>query len=174
MASMLAGCVTRDRGHDLDGPYGSLPFASSLSEAIAICKKEAQEELSEDLEGLKKFGSAQYHTDKKAIRQIISIPCDTNYVDDDSFSSKRGLDIGEICNVSSNADLRVQKLIPDEDSVGDPYWNKPTIENTYLSVVHYPCKNGNGCEKVLTDSFPLRWVVRDPRKCNLPASSLKP
>lgn len=45
-------------------------------------------------------------------------------------------------------------------------WNKPTIENNCLSVVYYPCKNGNGCEEVLA-SDPVRWVVRDPSKCNL-------
>ena len=67
----------------------------------------------------------------------------------------------------------VTKLIPDEDSVDDPNWNKPTQRTIVLSVVHYPCKNGNGCETVLTDSWPVRRVLRDPSKCNLPASSLK-
>ena len=169
---MLAGCDTRDR-YDVDDPYNSLTFASSLSEAIAICKKEAQEELSEDLEGLKNYGSAFYHTDKDAIRKVTEIRCSTNYVDDDSVSRKRGLDLGEICNVSAEPPMWVEKLIPDEDSVNDPNWNKPTKRSIVLSVVQYPCKNGNGCEKVLVTEPDVRWVVRDPSKCNLPASSLK-
>ena len=170
VASMLAGCDVRKR---YDIKNSTLPFANSLSEAIATCKQEAQDDLSEDLKLLEKYGYARYHTDKDAIREVISIPCDTNYVARESVSRERGLDLGEICSVSSNADMRVQKLIPDEDSVDDPNWNNPTIENTYLSVVHYPCKNGNDCEKVLV-SDPVRWVVRDPIKCNLSASSLKP
>ena len=164
MASTLAWLDTRRR---YDVTSVSFPFANSLSEAVAICKQEAQKELSEDLVDLRKYGISRYHTDKEAIRQVISIPCDTNTVQDDFVSRDRGLDLGEICLVGDNAKIRVQKLIPDEYSIGDPNWNKPTIENALLAAVHYPCKNGNGCEEVLTKRPPIRWVVRDPRKCNL-------
>ena len=73
--------------------------------------------------------------------------------------------------------MRVQKLIPDEDSVGDPNWNKPFIKDAHLTFVRYPCKNGNGCEtmRISLDEYPyFDEIVRDPSKCNLPASSLKP
>ena len=154
IASTLAGCDNRRR---YDVTSVSTTFARSLSEAVAICKLEAQTELSEDLIELRKYGRSQYHTDKEAIRKVISIPCDSNTVKDDFVSRERGLDLGEICLVSSNAEMRVQRLIPDEYSVDDPTWNKPTIERAYLGGVFYPCKNGNGCEKVLTkkNSYPL-------------------
>ena len=169
-SSLLAGCDTRTR-YDVDD--SSLPFANSLSEAISICKKDSEADLRQDRKWLSDYGLASYHSDKRAVRQVLSIPCDTNYVDNDSVSRKRGLDLGEICNISDNATMRVKKLIPDKESVSDPNWDKPFVERVVLSVVQYPCKNGNGCEKILAGN-PVRWVVRDPSKCNLPASSLKP
>ena len=169
-STLLVGCDTRKR-YDVEN--SSLPFANSLSEAIAVCKKESQAELANDRKELKEIGFTRYHSDKEAVRQVLSVPCDTNYVDDTSVSKERGLDLGEICNVSSNATMRVQKLIPDEDSVNDPNWDKPFVQDIVLSVVHYPCKTGNGCEKILVRD-PVRWVVRDSSKCNLPASSLFP
>jgi hypothetical protein len=168
---LLAGCDSRQR---YDASDSSLPFANSLEEAIRTCKAEAQKNLDKDRDDLSRYGVTLYHSDKEAIREVVSIPCDTNYVDDDTVSEARGLDLGEICLVSSNATMRVVRLIPDQKSVDDPNWNKPKIDDALaLGVVMYPCKNGNGCEKVLV-SDPVRWVIRDPTKCSLPADSLEP
>ena len=171
-SSMMSGCDTRRRWDVKDS---SLPFANSLIEAISTCKNEAQARLREDQEILSEYGFASYHTDEEAARQVLSIPCDTNYVSENWVSRARGLDLGEICSVSDNSTMRVKKLIPDEDSVNNKNWDEPYVTDLItLSVVQYPCKNGNGCEKILVTDPDVRWIVRDPSKCNLPADSLEP
>ena len=116
---MLVGCDTRDR-YDVDKATVSFPFASSLSEAIATCKKRNQTYLEADLHWMKTTGGrTRFHSDKKAIRQVILLACDKNQVEESKVSRKRGLDLGEICSVRARADVRVQKLIPDDDSAGD-------------------------------------------------------
>ena len=166
--------------------YESDIDAESLTEAIAICKAEVQKHLEDDREFLSEYGMAWYHTDKKAIRAIISAPCNTNYTLADRVNKERGLGRTEVCFVSSNAKMRSQKLIPDEKSIDDPNWNKPVVTDEVLSVTSYPCKKGNGCEKVVRDYLDpdwrrdpalkgvSSWVVLNPSKCNLPASSLAP
>ena len=154
---LLVGCDGRKR----------LAFASSLSGAIATCKANAQFNLTADREALENDGSGRYHSGKDALRDVLSTPCDTNYVLND------GLDWGEICAVSDGATMRVQKFIPDKTSIDAPNWDKSFVKNTLIALVLYPCRYGNGCEKVLV-SNPVRWVVRNPSKCNLPTSSLKP
>ena len=124
---MLAGCDTRSR-YDVDETTVRFPFASSLSEAIATCKKRNQTHLEADLYWMKTTGGRpRFHTDEKAIRQVISMTCDWNTVEKNKVSRKRGLDLGEICSVNGRADVRVQKLIPDETVL---VIHSPQLSNT--------------------------------------------
>lgn len=145
--TLLVGCDMRKR-YDIDkNPKNfKISFANSQAEALILCEAEVKKELAKDREMLKKYGFARYHSDKWAVKEVVTTECreNTRSVEDGNtwVSPKRGLDLGEICWVSSKAIdmIRVEKLIPDEDSVDDPNWNKPTLEFGVSEHVKYPCR----------------------------------
>jgi hypothetical protein len=145
-SSLLVGCDTRRR-YDIDKDLSNfkIPFANSQAEALVKCEAEVKKELAKDREMLEEFGYARYHSDKWALKEMLTTECRESplSVEDGNtwVSPKRGLDLGEVCIVSTDAIdmMRVQRLIPDETSVDDPDWNKPTLEFGIKKLAFYPC-----------------------------------
>ena len=144
--TLLVGCDMRKR-YDIDKNPNNfkMSFANSQAEALILCEAEVKKELAKDRELLKEYGYARYHSDKWAVREVVSTECRENPTSAEDgntwVSPKRGLDIGEICAVTSKAIdmIRVERLIPDETSVDNPDWNKPTLEFGFVEHVKYPC-----------------------------------
>ena len=115
--------------------------AGSYETAYKICKIEVQLALEKSLANQKKYNIALYHSDKYEAKELIKADCTMAGVADHLYNKKMRLKPGDICVVSDNNLFRIQKLIPDENSVGDPDWNKPRITSTVpMSAVTYPCK----------------------------------
>ena len=128
---------------DKDPRNFKIPFGNSQAEALILCEAEVEKELAKDRKMLEERGYAFYHSDKWALREVVTTECSENTSSDGNtwVSPKRGLDIGEICVVTRKGTdmMRVQRLIPDETSVDDPDWNKPTLEFGFVVHAHYPC-----------------------------------
>ena len=121
--------------------YSTEIRAGSYETAYEICKIEVQKALEKSLENQKKYNISLYHSDRYEAKELIKADCTMAGVTDHLYNKKMRLKPGDICVVSDNNLFRIQKLIPDADSVGDPDWNKPRIESTVpMSTVTYPCK----------------------------------